>query len=265
MKSSTIITVANNKGGVGKTTTVAALSSRIASKGHKVLMIDLDSQCSLTECFLDEIPEETIYDAFLSPREDWSRAVVEIAENLSLMPSSKLLDELDMMLAAKTQKESFLARVLKNMNVQSKYDFIVLDCSPSINLSTINALVATDYLFVPTVPEIMPLKGLKKLEQKIEEIVEDLNPELQIDGIIVTQHNMSKNLHNMAVRALREIYPDAVFTTKIRENIKLAEAPRVKKSIFEYAPESNGAKDYAALTDEIMEFMGIEEIPSTEP
>ncbi len=264
MKCTTIITVANNKGGVGKTTTVAAISSKMASRGYKVLMIDLDSQCSLTECFLDELPEPSIYDAFLNPRQDWSEAVIEINENLSIFPSSKLLDELDMMLAAKTQKESFLARMLKNMNVQSKYDYIVLDCSPSINLCTINALVATDYLLVPTIPEIMPLKGLKKLEQKIEEIVEELNPELQIDGIIVTQHNMSKNLHNMAVRALKEIYPDTVFNTKIRENIKLAEAPRLKQSIFEYAPESNGAKDYSELTEEILKLMNEEENEATD-
>jgi chromosome partitioning protein len=253
MKQTKIITVANHKGGVGKTTTVASISSLLAHAGLNVLMVDLDAQCSLTESFVVEEPETTVYDAFLNPKRDWSDMVIEVRENLHLLPSSVLVSDLDMMLAAKTQNEKYLLKILKNMNVNEKYDVIFLDCSPSLGLITTNALVAADELYVPTMAEIMPLRGLKKLEMKIEEIAEELNPGLKISGIIVTRHNRSKNLNNSVLEALREIYGNVVFDTVIRENIKLAETPQFKKDIVEYAPESNGAKDYVALTQEILD------------
>ena len=253
MKQTKIITVANHKGGVGKTTTVATISTLLPHAGLNVLMVDLDAQCSLTESFVVEEPETTVYDAFLNPKRDWSDMVIEVRENLHLLPSSVLVSDLDMMLAAKTQNEKYLLKILKNMNVNEKYDVIFLDCSPSLGLITTNALVAADELYVPTMAEIMPLRGLKKLEMKIEEIAEELNPGLKISGIIVTRHNRSKNLNNSVLEALREIYGNVVFDTVIRENIKLAETPQFKKDIVEYAPESNGAKDYVALTKEILD------------
>lgn len=253
MNETKIITVANHKGGVGKTTTVASLSSLLAYAGYKVLMIDLDAQCSLTESFIDDEPERTVYDAFLNPRADWSGIVREVKENLYLMPSSVLVSDLDMMLAAKTQNEKYLLKILKNMGADRDYDIVMLDCSPSLGLVTVNALVAADELYIPTMAEIMPLRGLKKLEAKIEEIAEELNPELKITGIIVTRHNRSKNLNNSVLEALKENYGNVVFDTVIRENVKLAEVPQFKKDIVEYAPDSNGAKDYVSLAKEIMQ------------
>ena len=245
--------MANHKGGVAKTTTVASISSLLAHAGMKILMVDLDAQCSLTESFINEEPDTTVYNAFLNPKKDWSDAVIKIRENLHLLPASTEVSDLDMMLAAKTQNEKYLLKILKNMHADEKYDYIILDCPPSLALITTNALVAADELYVPTMAEIMPLRGLKKLEAKIEEIAEELNPELKITGIIVTRHNSTKNLNNNVLNALREIYGDVVFNTVIRENIKLAESPNFRKDIVEYAPKSNGAKDYVALTQEIID------------
>ena len=253
MQNTKIIAVANHKGGVGKTTTVASLSSLLALAGYRVLMIDLDAQCSLTESHISEEPDISVYDAFLNPKADWSKSVINVKENLYLMPSSVLVTDLDMMLAAKTQNEKYLLKILMNMNAENKYDIIMLDCSPSLGLITTNALVAADELYVPTTAEILPLKGLKKLEAKIEEISEELNPGLRITGILVTRHNRSKNLNNTVLEALKEKYPETVFNTVIRENVKLAETPQYKKDIVEYASESNGAKDYVALAHEIIE------------
>lgn len=253
MAKTKIITVANHKGGVAKTTTVASIASLLAHAGMKVLMIDLDAQCSLTESFIADDPEVTIYDAFLNPRKNWSHAVIQVRENLDLLPASTDVSDLDMMLAAKTQNEKYLLKILVNMNVQDKYDYIILDCPPSLSLITTNALVAADELYVPTMAEILPLKGLKKLEAKIEEIAEELNPELKITGIIMTRYNSSKNLNSSVLNALRETYGDIVFNTVIRENVKLAETPNFKKDIIEYAPKSNGAKDYVALAQEIID------------
>lgn len=253
MAKTKIITVANHKGGVAKTTTVASIASLLAHAGMKVLMIDLDAQCSLTESFIADDPEVTIYDAFLNPRKNWSHAVIQVRENLDLLPASTEVSDLDMMLAAKTQNEKYLLKILVNMNVQDRYDYIILDCPPSLSLITTNALVAADELYVPTMAEILPLKGLKKLEAKIEEIAEELNPELKITGIIMTRYNSSKNLNSSVLNALRETYGDIVFNTVIRENVKLAETPNFKKDIIEYAPKSNGAKDYVALAQEIID------------
>lgn len=252
MEKTKIIAITNHKGGVAKTTTVASVSSLLALAGYKVLMVDLDAQCSLTESFIEDDPEMTIYDAFLNPKTDWSGAVQEVRENLFLFPSSVSVSDLDAMLAAKMQNEKFLLKILKNMQADRKFDVVMLDCSPSLGLITVNALVAADEVFVPTTPEILPLKGLKKLEAKISEVAEDLNPELGITGIIVTRFNRTKNLHNSALEALKEQYSDVIFDTVIRENIKLAETSQFKKDIVEYAPESNGAKDYIALTQEII-------------
>lgn len=253
MQKTKVITVANHKGGVGKTTTVASVSSLLAHAGLRTLMIDLDAQCSLTESFLQEEPETTVYDAFLNPKADWSKSIVKIRENLFLFPSDVMVSDLDMMLAAKTQNEKYLLKILRNLDAGEKFDVIMLDCSPSLGLITTNALVAADELYVPTMAEIMPLRGLKKIEMKVEEIAEELNPGLKISGIIVTRHNKTKNLNNSVLEALREIYGDVVFETVIRENVKLAEAPRLRKDIVEYAPESNGAKDYVSLASEIID------------
>ena len=261
MKRSIIIAEANNKGGVGKTTTVANLGHILASKGYRTLMIDMDGQCSLTENFISYYPERTVYQLMTEARTKCGLAGIIItgdqfdhpAENLDLIPSSPWACELDMMLTGKTQNESILVKALRTLNVEYNYDVVLMDCPPSLELMTRNALVACDKLLVPTTAEVMPLRGLKNLEEKCEEIAEELNPGLAIGGIIITRYVKGKRLSQSVEEALRSHYGDVVFQTRIRENVRLAECPQHRQDIISYDPASNGAADYQALTKEFIE------------
>ncbi len=258
MKDIKIIAFANHKGGVGKTTTVASLAPFFARKGYRVLMIDLDPQCSLTESFLGFTPETSIYDAFLSPKSGSTDIIIKSEEfrnpvkNLDLIPSSPEVSELENVLSAKASRERILEKILRNINVGRNYDIVMMDCAPDLYLITQNALVACNELFVPTTAEILPMKGLKKLESKCEELAEDLNPDLQISGIIINRYNKTRNLNESVDTALRKRFGNIVFKTKIRENIRLAESPITGKNILDYAPGSNGAIDFNALGEEIL-------------
>lgn len=253
-----IIAVANHKGGVGKTTFVASTAPLLAKAGYRVLMIDLDPQCSLTESFIDFAPEKTIHDAFQTPKTGSKDIVVNWTEfkdpvpNLDLIPSSPELAAAEPALNSRTARERILEKILRNLNVGKDYDIVLLDCAPDMYLYTVNALVACNELFVPTTAEYLSVAGLKKLEEKCEELAEDFNPGLRISGIIVNRFSKGKNLNVSADEALRERYGDIVFKTRIRENIRLAESPQFVQSISSYAPASNGALDYKMLADEII-------------
>ncbi len=256
-----IIAVANEKGGVGKTTTAFTVGVLLSKEGYKVLLVDLDAQCTLTETCISFAPEKTVYDAFLGPKtkSDISPCIVSgkdfenPLDNIDLLPSSKNVIDLDMMLAAKTQHEKLLLKIFRAIDVVRYYDYVVIDCPPSLGLITKNALTVCNELFVPTTAEYTPVAGLVKLQEECEEIAEDLNPELAITGIIVTRYNKTRNLNVAADESLRESFGDIVFKTRIRENIRIAESPQKLQDIVSYAPESNGAADYLALTKEIIE------------
>ena len=250
MKGMKIIAFANHKGGVAKTTSVATLGTVLAKAGYRILLVDLDSQCSLTESLIDFEPEETAYNAFLTGK---FKNIIHVADNLDLIPAAVEISELDMMLAAKIAHEKILLKILKNIDAGEKYDIVMLDCSPSLGLITMNALVACNELYVPTTAEFLPLKGLKKLEAKCEELAEEANPGLTFTGIIVTRYDSRKNLHQSVDEALRTRYGDIVFRSRIRENVKISEAPRNCKDIVSYAPESNGAYDYVQLAKEMID------------
>lgn len=250
MKGLKIIAFANHKGGVAKTTSVATLGTLMAKAGYRVLLVDLDSQCSLTESIIDYEPESTVYDAFLTGK---CRCTIHVDDNLDLIPAAVEISDLDMMLAAKTSHEKLLLKILRNMNAGENYDIILLDCPPSLGLITTNALVACNELYVPTTAEFLPLKGLKKLEAKCEDLAEELNPELRFTGIIVTRYDSRKNLHQSVDEALRDRYGDIVFRTRIRENVKISESPRSCKDVVAYAPDSNGAYDYIQLAKEMID------------
>lgn len=254
-----IIAIANHKGGVGKTTFVTSTAPLLAKAGYRVLMIDLDPQCSLTESFIDFAPKNTILDAFLTPKTGSKDIIInwmmfkEPIPNLDLIPASPELAANEPALNSRTARERLLEKILRNLNVGKDYDIVMMDCAPDMYLYTINALVACNELFVPTTAEYLSVAGLKKLEDKCEELAEDFNPDLRISGIIVNRFNKGKNLNVSADEALRGKYGDIVFKTRIRENIRLAESPQFMQSISNYAPTSNGALDYAEITQEIID------------
>ena len=137
------------------------------------------------------------------------------------------------------------------MEVRRHYEFVIIDCPPALNLLTKNALTACNQIYVPTTAEYTPVAGLVKLQEKCEEIAEELNPDLRINGIIVTRYSDGENLQKAADESLRQSFGDIVFSTRVRKNVTLAEAPQKHMDIFQYDPSCNGAADYGALLDEV--------------
>lgn len=241
-----IIAIANHKGGVGKTTTTAALGTLFAHRGLRVLLVDLDAQANLTTSLMQQEPKRTIYDA-LRLREELP--IFPIDERLDIVPSSLELASVEMELAAMMSREYFIKDLLEA--VAPRYDYVLLDCPPSLGLLSINAFVAADELLIPLTAETLPFKGLKTITDSVKMLRRRLNPQLKIGGVLITRWN-GRKLNRAIEDALRENLGELVYRTKIRENITVAEAPLQVQSIASYAPQSNGAKDYGELADEIL-------------
>lgn len=246
-----IIAFANHKGGVGKTTSVANIGAALHQKGNRVLLVDLDAQQNLTSCFLPddkvEALEVSIYNALVGKE---PLPVITLKDRLSIVPSGIELARAEIDLSQKLAREQLLKRLLQP--IAEEYDFILLDCPPSLGVITTNALTAAEALYIPLTAEALPLKGLRMLEAVVEEVKESINPTLSLSGVFVTRYNTRKSLNNMVLETIAEKYGSVVFATKIRENVAIAEAPLMQQPICEYAPKSKGAEDYEALTEEIL-------------
>lgn len=241
-----IIAIANHKGGVGKTTSVASVGAILASKGYSTLLVDLDAQANLTTSLLPSEPQRTIYTS-LKSREPLP--IVQLRERLSLVPSSLDLAGIELEIGGAMSREYLLKDLLEP--IAGNYDFVLLDCAPSLGLLTINSFVAASEVIVPLTAEALPSKGLQKLQEFIGMVQKRLNPSLRLSGIVITRW-MRKKLSQMVEEQLRQRYGDLVFTSKVRENVAIAEAPLSGTDIATYSPTSNGSADYTALTDEIV-------------
>lgn len=242
-----IITLSNYKGGVGKSTSTASIGACLALKGYKVLLIDLDGQSNLTLYFvlnLDSI-ETSIFDTLINRR---PLPVINVKENLDLVPSSVEMASAEIAMSNLIAREQLLGRALSA--VKKNYDFILIDCPPSLGIVTTNAFLAADEILVPMTPELLPLKGMRMLDTFVSSL-KIIKPSLRLDGVFITRFNHRK-LNKVVAGALKDKYADITYQTYIRENIALAEAAGSGKSIFEYDPSSNGAADYLALTEEIL-------------
>lgn len=250
-KATRIITVANHKGGVGKTTTTASVGSILSSKGYKVLLIDLDPQANLTVSLLKQEPEDNVYYALTAKAE--SLPIVGLTDYLSIVPSSLQLATAEMELTAAISRERILAGLLSP--IKDDYDFILIDCPPSLGLLTLNAFTASTEIIIPLVAEVLPFKGLTMINRFTQQVKRSLNPDTYILGILLTRWELT-NLSKQIEEGLRDELGDKVFKTKIRKNVTIAEAPLESKNILEYAPKSNGASDYLAFTDELLIKLG---------
>jgi chromosome partitioning protein len=254
----------NQKGGVGKTTSVVNVGAGLSILGKKVLIIDLDPQGHLTE-FLDVGPDEigyTIYDVMrgrVHPREAIIerplRARIYIGDSeaqlsMSVIPASRDLAGADVTFANTFERERLIRRALARVN--GDYDYILFDCPPSLGFITTNALTASKKVFIPVQTEHLALRSLDALMEKIESVMEELNPELTIGGLIATRYDGRKVLSRAVLEAMREQYGALLLDTVIRENIVLAESPRYGRDIFSYRPRSYGMEDYLNLSLEIM-------------
>ncbi|WP_339867116.1 ParA family protein [uncultured Algoriphagus sp.] len=241
------ISIMNHKGGTGKTTSSINIGAGLAKKGLKVLLLDIDSQANLTEGFGIVDPEESVYDSI---RENKKLPILNISENLDLVPSSIDLLGAEMEIVSKIGREQILNKLLKT--VRPNYDYVIIDCPPSVGLLTVNAMVASDTILLPLQGEYFAYKGVDRLLGIVQEVKENLNENLEIGGVFITQINTQRVLTKTIIEKLTEDLQDKVFDTKIRINVALAEAQLQGQSIFDYAPESNGAKDYEMLVEEII-------------
>lgn len=254
-----IITVSNQKGGVGKTTTSAALATGISSRGMRVLGIDLDPQGNLGFCLgLGSSDMPTVLDA-LKGKIPIEEAIVQ-TEYCDILSSDITLSSNGLEKGNSGRKEYLIHDMLEP--VMDKYDYIVIDTPPALNLLTVNAYVVSDFLIIPMASDILSLVGLSQLKETIESVQENLNPELNVLGILLTRFNkrtlLSRDVLEMAQQLAKQM-KTTVFNTKIRSGVAIAEAPAHGESIFDYNPRSSAVKDYQELIDEIADRIHLKE------
>lgn len=242
-----LIAIANHKGGVGKTTSTQNIGVALSRQGKKTLLLDLDPQGNLSDAFGYEDVEVSIYDALTDKQ---PLPVIKLSDNLDLIPSNLDLSVAEMELSGRTGREYTLKDVIAD--IKDSYDYVLIDCPPSLGLLTINALTACDEVYIPLDSHYFSMKGLDKLIFIIGEIKKRLNTGIQITGVFLTRFDKRVVVNKNIASMVKESFAETLFTTKIRNNIALVEAPIESKDIFTYAPNSNGAKDYEALTKEIV-------------
>jgi len=247
------IAVTNQKGGTGKTTTVTNLGACLAKAGKKILVVDLDSQANLTS-HLGVNPADlktTILDILSRDSRVKAKDVIipTRVKNLSIIPSNMNLTGIEIELAGEIGRETVLKNALKDIH---NFDYIFIDCPPSLGLLTLNALTTAKEIFIALQTEYFALEGLAKLMNTIALVKKRLNPIIKITGIIPTMCDMRTNLTNDVLNKIKNHFKKEVFNTIIRNNVRLAEAPSFGESILQYSPSSNGAKDYIKLAQEVI-------------
>jgi len=249
-----VIAIANQKGGVGKTTTAVNLGAGLAEKDQRVLLIDLDPQAHLTINMGVRRPDEvehTVYDILLDPQLP-AREVILRAElmRLDFIPANIDLAAAEIQLVNEWGREALLRDKLEPL--QSSYDFMIIDCPPSLGILSVNALVAAEEVIIPLQCEYFGMKGMQQLQRSIQRVREKLNPRLKVGGILPTIYK-SRTLHSQEVLQLvREAYGAEVFPFFVKDSIRFAECPPAGRSILEYAGDTDGAKAYRQLAEEVL-------------
>lgn len=244
-----IISVVNQKGGTGKTTTLLNLASALANTDKRVLIIDFDPQANASSGLGVRNTTKNVYDLLIG-NASFFEILTKPKENLFLIPSAESLAGANIELVNEENRETKLAKILEHL--PDDYDFVFIDTPPSLGLLTINSLVAAKHALIPVQAEYYALEGLSQLLSTISLVRENLNPELEIMGSIVTMYDDKVRLSQDVLEELYKSFPFWVFRTVIPRNVKLAEAPSFGKSIHEYAPKSSGAKAYQRLAKEFL-------------
>ena len=249
---SRIIAIANQKGGVGKTTTAINLSASLAEKGKKVLLIDTDPQGNATSGFgIDKNElDNTIYELILGECSVQDCIIKEVIQGVSILPSNVNLAAAEIELIGVDKKEYILKNEIDW--VRDEYDFIIIDCPPSLSMLTVNAMTTADSVLVPIQCEYYALEGSSQLIHTVNLVKERLNPELDMEGVVFTMFDSRTNLSSQVVDNVKEHLEQNVYKTVIPRNIRLAEAPSYGMPIQKYDPKSAGAEAYMLLADEVI-------------
>ena len=247
-----IIAIANQKGGVGKTTTSINLSSCIAAKGKKVLVVDIDPQGNTTSGYGIEKNDldNTIYELMLGDCSIEDCIIKDVIENISILPSNVNLAAAEIELIGVDKKEYILKNEIDW--VKDRYDYIIIDCPPSLSLLTVNAMTTADSVLVPIQCEYYALEGLSQLIHTVNLVKERLNPNLEMEGVVFTMYDARTNLSLQVVENVKDNLDQTIYKTIIPRNIRLAEAPSHGLPINLYDPRSTGAESYMLLADEVI-------------
>lgn len=242
-----IIAISNHKGGVGKTTSCINIGAGLEKQGKKVLLIDLDPQANLTQSLGVDDPQNTIYEAL---KGETGLHPLQVHKQLYIIPSTLDLSGAELELSTEAGREFILKELLDEM--YRAFDFILIDCPPSLGLLTVNALTAASEVLIPLQAHYLPLRGLTKITEVIDKVQKRLNKSLKIGGVFITHYDKRKILNRDVADAITSNFDGKVYKTKIRDNISLAEAPTAGIDIFRYNEKSHGAEDFQNLCNEIL-------------
>ena len=255
---SRVISVFNQKGGVGKSTTVSCLGAGLTQKNKKVLLCDIDPQSNCTNAvgINDEDLDISIYNLLSSktPNKDKIEQAIQKTQykNLDILPSDISLSNAEITLSGMMSRENILDKVISQ--VKDDYDYTIIDCPPSLGLLSINSLVASDFLIIPVSPSYFSIKGIKNLLDTINIVKDNLKPSLEIMGVLITMFDIRKNLSKDIKNTLVEVFGDKVFDTVIRINAQIEYSQESRTPVIFYNKDSNGYIDYMNLVKEVLKY-----------